>query len=51
MSDKPEPQEELPETVQPTEELSDEELDDVAGGKPSFNDFNFTHKVDKSSPS
>jgi type VI protein secretion system component Hcp len=31
-------------------ELKDEELENVFGGKASFNDFNFTHHVDKASP-
>ena len=31
-------------------ELKDELLQTVFGGKASFNDFNFTHHVDKASP-
>jgi len=31
-------------------ELGDSELEAVAGGKANFNDFNFTHHVDKASP-
>jgi predicted ribosomally synthesized peptide with nif11-like leader len=34
----------------PSGELGDQELDAVAGGKASFNDFHFTHYVDKASP-
>jgi hypothetical protein len=32
------------------DELSEKELKNVFGGKASFNDFNFTHHVDKASP-
>ena len=32
------------------DELREEELQTVFGGKASFNDFNFTHHVDKASP-
>jgi type VI protein secretion system component Hcp len=32
------------------DELSEKELKNVFGGKASFNDFNFTHQVDKASP-
>ena len=32
------------------DELSEKELKNVFGGKASFNDFNFTHHVDKAWP-
>ena len=32
------------------DELREEELQTVFGRKASFNDFNFTHHVDKASP-
>ena len=32
------------------EELSDEQLQKVYGGKASFHDLNFVHKMDKASP-
>ncbi len=32
------------------DELSEEELDTVAGGKVNLQDFHFTRKVDKASP-
>ena len=31
-------------------ELSDEQLDEVAGGQVTMQDFNFVKKTDKSSP-
>ena len=32
------------------EELSEEQLQKVYGGKASFHDLNFVHKMDKASP-
>ena len=37
-------------TAQPTTELGEADLEDVAGGKASVHDLNFVKKVDKSSP-
>ena len=37
-------------TDRKSDELTDAELSEVTGGKASFNDFNFTHHVDKASP-
>jgi len=39
-----------PETSPEVRELRDEELENVFGGKASFNDISFTHKLDKASP-
>jgi type VI protein secretion system component Hcp len=33
-----------------TQELSEDELDDVTGGKVSMQDFHFTQKINKASP-
>ena len=36
--------------AEPASELPEAELDQVAGGKPAFNPFSITRKIDKSSP-
>jgi hypothetical protein len=46
-SEKPEFEHDTTDRVEPTEELSDEQLKDVAGG---FEDIKFVHKIDKSTP-
>jgi bacteriocin-like protein len=38
------------ENTKPDGELSDEELNNVAGGKVTLSDFHFTKQIDKSSP-
>jgi hypothetical protein len=47
MSETPEFDHDVTDDVEPTEELSDEQLRDVAGG---YEDIHFIHRGDKSSP-
>jgi len=48
-------EEEQQEIIEPTDEITEQELDDVSGGdrpsgKVQFHDLSITHHVDKASP-
>ncbi|HLY28982.1 MAG TPA: type VI secretion system tube protein Hcp [Aggregatilineales bacterium] len=49
-SDESDPREEQPEVMQPAEELSDDELNNLAGGKAEIHYIVITKYVDSSSP-
>jgi len=44
------PEEEEQENTKPAEELTDKDLEEIAGGKVHVHDINVTKLVDKSSP-